>query len=166
MKLLTYSEVKTVYLKCVKCRKRGGPPYASPDAAPLPSIRVKESYPFAITGTDFSGAIPIADGIAYILLFTCGVSHALQVKDMSTRSFIDAFRRFTCHHPLPKIVYSDNARTFVSAGGILVKMFQNPEITAFLSDRQIQWKYIPKRAPWYGGFWERLVGLTKTSLKK
>lgn len=25
---------------------------------------------------------------------------------------------------------------------------------------------IPKRAPWYGGFWERLVGLSKNALKK
>ena len=30
----------------------------------------------------------------------------------------------------------------------------------------IQWKFIPKRAPWYGGFWERLIGLTKTALRK
>ena len=28
------------------------------------------------------------------------------------------------------------------------------------------WQFIPKRAPWYGGFWERLIGLTKTTLKK
>jgi hypothetical protein len=35
-----------------------------------------------------------------------------------------------------------------------------------LSKRGIQWKFIPKRAPWYGGFWERLIGLTKNSLKK
>ena len=28
------------------------------------------------------------------------------------------------------------------------------------------WRFIPKRAPWYGGFWERLIGLTKMSLKK
>jgi len=25
---------------------------------------------------------------------------------------------------------------------------------------------MPKRAPWYGGFWERLIGLTKMTLKK
>ena len=29
-----------------------------------------------------------------------------------------------------------------------------------------QWKFIPKCAPWFGGFWERLVGLTKSALKK
>ncbi|XP_071141981.1 uncharacterized protein [Mytilus edulis] len=28
------------------------------------------------------------------------------------------------------------------------------------------WKFIPKRAPWYGGFWERLIGLTKNCIKK
>ena len=30
----------------------------------------------------------------------------------------------------------------------------------------VEWRFIPKRAPWYGGFWERLIGLTKMSLKK
>ena len=28
------------------------------------------------------------------------------------------------------------------------------------------WQFIPKRAPWYGGYWERLVRLTKQALKK
>ena len=30
----------------------------------------------------------------------------------------------------------------------------------------VQWKLIPKRAPWYGGFWECLIDLTKTALRK
>ena len=28
------------------------------------------------------------------------------------------------------------------------------------------WQFIPNRAPWYGGFWERFIGLTKTTIKK
>ena len=35
-----------------------------------------------------------------------------------------------------------------------------------LAKQGVDWKFIPKRAPWYGGFWERLIGLTKTTLKK
>jgi len=29
----------------------------------------------------------------------------------------------------------------------------------------IEWKFIPKN-PWFGGYWERLIGLTKASIKK
>ena len=28
------------------------------------------------------------------------------------------------------------------------------------------WQFIPKRALWYGGYWEQLVGLTKQALEK
>jgi len=40
------------------------------------------------------------------------------------------------------------------------------EVTNFCSDRGIKWKFITKRAPWHGGFWERLIGLTKITLRK
>lgn len=33
-------------------------------------------------------------------------------------------------------------------------------------DQQIEWRFIPKRTPWYGGFWERLVGMAKDALSK
>jgi len=35
-----------------------------------------------------------------------------------------------------------------------------------LNRQGVQWKFIPKCAPWHGGFWERLIGLTKTAIKK
>ena len=28
------------------------------------------------------------------------------------------------------------------------------------------WKFIPKKAPWFEGYWERLIGLTKMAVKK
>ena len=31
---------------------------------------------------------------------------------------------------------------------------------------RVEWSFIPKRAPWFGGFWERMIGLTKTNMKK
>lgn len=39
------------------------------------------------------------------------------------------------------------------------------EVKEQLGRRGLSWKFIPKRAPWYGSFWERLAGLTK-AIKK
>ena len=49
------------------------------------------------------------------------------------------------------LVFSDNAKTF----------------RALLSHipRTVTWRFIPEAAPWWGGFWERLVGVTKKCLK-
>ena len=35
-----------------------------------------------------------------------------------------------------------------------------------MNDRRIEWRFITPRAPWQGGIWERLVGLTKSALKR
>lgn len=36
----------------------------------------------------------------------------------------------------------------------------------FVANSGIQWKFIVEHAPWWGGFYERLVGLTKQVLRK
>ena len=36
----------------------------------------------------------------------------------------------------------------------------------FLANNGIRWKFIAERAPWWGGFYERLIGMTKRCLKK
>ena len=45
-------------------------------------------------------------------------------------------------------------------------LFKSALLAETLSSKGVTWKFIPKRAPWYIGFWERLIGLTKTALKK
>ena len=61
---------------------------------------------------------------------------------------------------------SDNASTCQSAADELTKLLNSSQLTSELSKRGIEWKFISKRAPWYGGFWERLIALKKLSLKK
>ena len=61
---------------------------------------------------------------------------------------------------------SDNASTFLASSETLNDLFQSPSLKEQLSRQGVEWKFIPKRAPWYGGFWERLIGLTKRAIKK
>ncbi|XP_053390067.1 uncharacterized protein LOC128552993 [Mercenaria mercenaria] len=67
---------------------------------------------------------------------------------------------------MPQVMISDNAATYLSASNYLKRMFEYSSVMEMLNRRGIEWKFIPSRAPWYGGFWERLIGLTKTTLKK
>ena len=61
---------------------------------------------------------------------------------------------------------SDNGSTYMSAAEELHKLMKLTEVKEELGRRGLSWQFISKRAAWYGGFWERLVGLTKTAIKK
>ncbi|XP_070546930.1 uncharacterized protein [Ptychodera flava] len=61
---------------------------------------------------------------------------------------------------------SDNASTYLSAADEIRKLFYAPDVKRYLANRRVQWSFIPKRAPWFGGFWERMIGLTKNGIKK
>ncbi|XP_045215312.2 uncharacterized protein LOC123565509 [Mercenaria mercenaria] len=158
--------VRTIIRTCVTCRKLTAKPYRVPDPPPLPSDRLKHAPPFTVTGIDFTGALTVkaTDGRllkVYICLFTCANTRAVHleiVTDMKTESFILAVRRFISRQSTPKVFMSDNALTFIATAKIMKEEVLNPH--------GITWKFIPQHAPWYGGWWERLIGLTKTSLKK
>ena len=61
---------------------------------------------------------------------------------------------------------SDNASTFMPADDDLKALFESTDVQENLAKQSIEWKLIPHRAPWYGGYWECLVGLTKNAIKK
>ena len=150
-----------------------GKPYRTPDLPPLPKVRVGEATPFAVTGVDFTGTLYVKESNgehkAYICLFTCASTRAIHlevVSDLSTESFMLAFRRFTSRRSLPSIMLSDNASTYLAAAEELKMLFESDDIKEAFGRQGVDWQFIPKRAPWYGGFWERLIGLTKQAIKK
>ena len=61
---------------------------------------------------------------------------------------------------------SDNASTYLSAAKEIEELVNSVKIHDALKVQGTTWRFIPKRAPWYRGFWERLIGLTKSTLKK
>jgi len=166
--------VKSVIRSCVPCRKVNGKSYKTPETPPLPKCRLEEAPPFTVTGVDFTGALHYknADNTiskAYICLFTCGVTRAIHlevVMNMTTLSFLHAFRRFTARRSLPSHMISDNGTTFIKAAEEIKTICEDSQLHDYLAGRNVQWTFIPKRAPWFGGFYERMVGVTKTVLKK
>ena len=61
---------------------------------------------------------------------------------------------------------SDNASTYLAAAEAIQKLFQSDALKGALERQNVTWEFIPKRAPWCGGFWERMIGLTKQAVKK
>lgn len=65
---------------------------------------------------------------------------------------------------LPRIISSDNALTFNTADKDMKRkygMFRRPELKDYYAKHRIARKFIVKKAPWRGGFWERMVGISE-----
>ncbi|KRZ97647.1 hypothetical protein T08_3806 [Trichinella sp. T8] len=109
--------------------------------APLPSDRIGVIRPFENTGLDIAGPF-LRDKGKKRFIARRGKPHALQS---------DSFKSFK---QLDK-----DLRQLVST-----EMIDN--IVRELTSHHIQWNFITERAPWMGGYWERLIRSMKTSLKK
>ncbi|XP_029210241.2 uncharacterized protein LOC114974075 [Acropora millepora] len=86
-----------------------------------------------------------------------------------TERFLLALRRMVARRGMCNIIWSDNAKTFKAANKELQRcwrVLESDQIQTVLSEKNIQWKFIVERAPWWGGFYERLVKSVKTPLRK
>lgn len=92
--------------------------------------------------------------------------HLEIVVDLTVETFLLAFRRFSSRKSAPHTMLSDNASTFLATAEELNKLMTSETLKEALGGQNIRWHFIPKCAPWYGGFWERMIGLTKQALKK
>ena len=153
---------KSVCRMCVPCRRHDSKPCTQP-AAPLPELRVKPTPPFSVTGLDYAGPLYCTNMPSkklYILLFTCAVIRAIHLEltdSLSLNDCVSAIRRFVARRGLPSTFYSDNAQTFVA---VSLRLRQN------FGPLAPNWKFIVPRAPWWGGWWERLIRSVKSSLRK
>jgi hypothetical protein len=178
------SVVKRIMGMCVICSKLHSRSFQE-KAADLPLDRARLAQPFEVVGVDYAGPLFVKAGTipgiifsvdspvevkAYFLLFTCAATRAVRlelVPDQSTETFILALRRFVagCNGTV-SVMYSDNAKTFRKAANYLSRLQENATVRNFLNGKRIEWRFIASRAPWWGGFWERMVKSTKDLLRK
>jgi hypothetical protein len=164
--------VKSCLNKCLICR-RYKVKQGNEITAPLPADRLQAESAFEIVGIDFAGPLHTKDiEKAYVALFTCAVTRAIHlevVSSLSTEHFLLSFRRFISRRGVCRTVYSDNALTFKSADNELKRLYMNlndSKVKNYLCRKGITWRFIVERAAWWGGFWERMVRITKTALRK
>lgn len=171
------STVRQVLRHCLVCRRFEGGHYGMPKMPPFPRSRVSQSIPFASTGLDYLGPIYVKyDGEnkkRWVCLFTCFVTRAIHLEllnDMTTEEFLYAFRRFVSIRGAPCNILSDNAAQFKLGSATLdlvwKKVIKCDDVQNYVSNAGIRWTFITELAPWMGGFYERLVGVVKRSLRK
>jgi hypothetical protein len=167
---------KTLKL-CFVCRRYEGGPYKTPAFAPLPTSRVTEDTPFSNTGLDYMGPLYVKQSSetkkVWICLFTCMTTRAIHmelVQDLSTTAFLNCLRRFISTRGTPKKIISDNAMQFQLASKTLNLVWSDiivdNDVQSYCATHGIKWCFIVELAPWMGGFYERLIGLVKRSLRK
>ena len=113
---------KSVIRSCYECKKSRSLPYHSPKPGPLSKDRTEKCFPFEFIDTDYAGPTYYKTKNkkksvlkAYILLFSCSVTRAVHIElvsNLTTIEFIKSFKRLILWRGKPKIVYSDNAKTF------------------------------------------------------
>jgi hypothetical protein len=155
------------------CKRHLGKAYDKPKVGSLSRFRVKETPAFSKVGVDFAGPLYAKEGEAmvkvYIALFTCCVSRAIYldlVRSLNASTFMNCLRRFTARNGVPTMIVSDNAKTFKATERALTKLFGSLEVRAYLENNKLEWQFNLEKAPWWGGFFERLVGTVKRFLRK
>ena len=154
--------VKKIIGSCITCKRLEDFAYQSLPTSPLPDFRVNEERPFKYTGTDYCGPVCIKTASHteknYIALMTCAATRMIYlelVRHLSATSLVQCLKRFVGRRGLPKLMLSNNGKTF-----------KGDQLKAFNMTNGIIWRFNLAKAPWWGGLFERLIHSTKQCLRK
>ena len=165
---------KRVVRKFSGCKRFQAVAFANPPPAPLPGERTEGNTPFNVIGVDFAGPVKYRDKRkeeqkAYVVLYSCSLTRGVFLEllpSLETTELIKSLKRLIARRGRPSKIYSDNGQTFVAAAKWLKKVQKDERFHSFLSDQSIIWQFNLSRAPWWGGQFERLIGLMKSAFYK
>ncbi|XP_062538826.1 uncharacterized protein LOC134207124 [Armigeres subalbatus] len=173
--------VRRTYHQCHKCF-RIKPVLVQQSIADLPTSRVTPSRPFATCGIDYCGPVYIKSPVrnraptkAYIAIFVCFATRAVHIElvsDLSTPVFLATLRRFVARRGRMSEIHSDNGTAFKGAANELHRIYEmlktnqadRKQIQDWCATNEVVWRFIPPRAPNFGGLWEAAVKSAKNHL--
>ena len=111
------SLVRKVIHRCTVCCRYDGKSFSSPVLPDLPAEQISTELLFSNTGIDFAGPLYVrgTGSTEDKVLFTCASSRAIYLeltRKLSATVFLLAFKRFTSRKGLPRVIMSDNTKTF------------------------------------------------------
>ena len=165
---------RKIVKSCYGCRRFQVQAFSCPPQGNLPRERTEGQIPFQVIGVDYAGPLKYrkttkTEGKAYVLLYACSLTRGLYLDllpNLEAAEFLVSLKQFIARRGRPQTVYSDNGRTFVGAANWIKLVMKDEKFQDFLACQEIQWKFNLSRAPWWGGQYERMVGLVKTALYK
>ncbi|XP_047543172.1 uncharacterized protein LOC125075518 [Vanessa atalanta] len=173
--------VKSYIYKCLICARYNAIPRTQL-MGDLPKERVTRSRPFLHSGVDFAGPINVLMSKgrgakttkAYIAIFVCLSTKAIHLElagDLTSETFIGAFKRFVSRRGKCTHLWSDQGRNFVGANKDLLTAWQEAnlqfnKLAESLALDGTQWHFIPAYSPNFGGLWEAGVKSIKYHMKR
>lgn len=166
--------VKQVRRRCCGCKRFQAIAYTSPPPGQLPITRTEGETPYQVVGVDFAGPIKCivkakTEGKSYLALYACSLTRGVYLEllhTLETAEFLRCLKRFVARRGRPKVIYSDNGSTFKGAAEWIKKVNNDERFHDYLAKNSIEWKFNLSRAPWWGGQFERLVGIFKAAFYK
>ncbi|XP_063397214.1 uncharacterized protein LOC134681506 [Mytilus trossulus] len=170
--------VSSMIHKCIICRKLRGK-LQFQKMADLPVDRLEPGPPFTYVGVDCFGPWEIvtrktrggaANSKRWAALFTCLTTRGIHIEvleEMSSSSFINAFRRFTSIRGQVKQIRSDCGTNFVGATNELkidTIRVDDDNIKDCLYKSGATWVFNAPHSSHMGGIWERMIGVTRRVL--
>ncbi|KAH9397032.1 hypothetical protein TYRP_003336 [Tyrophagus putrescentiae] len=163
--------LRSVLDGCLRCRFLHGKPFTAPPA-PLPADRVnnEENLPFNHVGVDLFGPLITRGAKAqYGMIFVCCNTRAVHLELIPSRNatcILRAFARFIARRGTPRVVRSDNEKGFHKVESPLKEICEDfvKCRRQLLEKYSFEWLFQPADSPFWGGFFERLIGVVKKTL--
>jgi hypothetical protein len=177
---------RSVISHCIICRRfKTAMAFRLPPMPPLPRERLERSAPFQSAGLDYFGPITVLVRYRsleseyhehktkmWVCLYTCLTTRAVHLEpvlDQTAVEFLNCLIRFVSRRGSPDLVISDNAAQFelvkILGDQAWRRLPTDEAILSYAAANGIRWRFITELAPWQGGFYERLVGLVKSTLR-
>jgi len=88
------------------------------------------------------------------------------LPSLEINKFLASLKGFIARGGRPCVIYSDNGSTFQAASDWLKKARKDKKFHSCLTQHDITWRFNLSRAPWWGGQFERLIGMFKSAFCK